>query len=60
MTPFLYVFEVKKSDDRVSLVIRGQNLPQRSLKGQNIFLTLINELVTVNVRIINDTIFISF
>ena len=33
MTPFLYVFGVKESDEIVILVIRGQLLPQRSPKG---------------------------
>ena len=33
MAPFLYVFEVKESDERVILVTRGQLLPKRSPKG---------------------------
>ena len=33
MTPFLYVLEVKESDELVCLVIRGQLLPQSSSKG---------------------------
>ena len=34
MTQFLYDFEVKESDEIVSLVIRCQLLPQRSTKDQ--------------------------
>ena len=33
MTPFLYVFGVKESDEILILVIWGQLLPQRSPKG---------------------------
>ena len=33
MMPFLYVFEVKESDEIVSLVIRGQHLLEMLPKG---------------------------
>ena len=33
MTPFLYAFGVKESDEIVSLMIRGQLLPQRPPEG---------------------------
>ena len=33
MTPFLYVFGLKESDEIDIVVIKGQLLPQRSPKG---------------------------